>query len=106
MIFSIDRATWSADSLTQAMAAVRNKELGLRDAAKLHGILTTTLKDRLDDTNKYAKGSNNHLGRHPILPRAIEDELVQHILDREAMLFGSTRTEQINWRAKQPPQTG
>lgn len=91
MIFSIDRATWSADSLAQAMAAVRNKELGLRAAAKLHGIPTTTLRDRPDDKIKCAKGSNKHFGRPPILPRAIEDELVQHILDREAMLFGLIR---------------
>lgn len=87
------RATWSTQSLATAMAAVIDKRLGLRAAARAYGIPPTTLKDHLDGKYEHAMGDTKHLGRPSILPPAIEKELVDHIIKCERMFFGLTRKD-------------
>ena len=65
--------------------------MGLRAAARSYGIPTTTLKDRLDRKNKHATEYKKALGRPTTLPPNIEEELVKHILDSEAVFLGLTR---------------
>ena len=70
--------------MSLAISAVKTGDLGLRAAAKLHGIPTTTLKDHVDGKNKYAIGDTKYFGRPTTLPANLENELVQHILDSES----------------------
>ena len=81
------RATWSTQSLASAMAAVKDKRLGLRAAAREYGIPHTTLKDHIDGKYKHATGDTKHLGRPSILPPAQEKELADHIMKCESMFF-------------------
>ena len=58
----------------------------------MFGVPFSTLRDHYKDKNKFANGSNVHIGRPTILRKHIEDKLVKYILERETARFGLTRT--------------
>ena len=54
--------------------------MGFRAVARSYGVPTTTLKIHLGVHNTFAKDSSKHNGRPTMLPAALEEELVNHIL--------------------------
>lgn len=78
------RATWNEENLQRAMLSVRNG-VSLRKSAAQFGIPKTTLKRCLDS----GKMTKLPLGGKPVLG-TMEKELVNHILQREKLLFGLT----------------
>ena len=89
--FLFFRTSWSSIDMADAISQVRSGELGLREAARVYSLPTTTLKRRLDGGNKIATGSTKKDGRPTVLPDQLEEELAKHILTMEERLFGFTR---------------
>lgn len=86
--------TWSSESMTKAIEAVREKKMGWKKAAKTFRVPKTTLM-RLSQ-QKYGspeEASEAKMGRPTVLSRELEDELVKYCLAMEATFFGLTRSD-------------
>lgn len=88
-----DRAKWSADSLKNAIEAVKNGTMGVNEAAKNFGIPKSTLKDRIrkSDTEKHALGPSSCLGIDAEL------KLVRHIKTLQKFGFAPDRDSVRIW---------
>jgi len=83
---------WSEDDMQRALAAL-DDGMGLNAASRAFQIPKATLKRHKDDVNIVAKGSKKHLGTIITLPEVLEQQLADHILKLESMLFGLTRKD-------------
>lgn len=78
---------WTSVDMSSALEALSNGT-GLNAAARAFGVPKATLKRHLTGCNKTARGDVKHLGRTSDLPPELEDQLVKHILEMEAMFYG------------------
>ena len=69
--------------------AIKNKECVYELASKTYSVPKTTLVRRVKDKNKLIMGSKKGMLQNSILPSALEESLVSHILRIES-LFGLT----------------
>ena len=74
--------------MKKAINAIKNKECGYELASKTYSVPKTTLVRRVKDKNKLIMGSKKGMGQMSILPSALEESLVSHILRMEESLFG------------------
>lgn len=85
------RKQWDKVKMKSAVIAVKNKEMGLLKASKTYGVPRSTLKDYvkkpLEDIQKLL---DVPLGRKPILPVELEDELVEYCMNMECSYYGLT----------------
>nr|CAI5835801.1 unnamed protein product [Callosobruchus analis] len=73
--------------MRQAIINVQSHNMGYKLAAKTFNVPKTTLRRRLG-TQDNAKGDLG--GRRAIFSKAIEQEIVSHIIDMETRFFGLT----------------
>lgn len=81
------RQEWDERAMKEAINAVKEKRMGWQLAAKTFSVPATTLRRRFKK-NDATKGDLG--GRRTVLPREVEEELVQHIIDMETRFFGFT----------------
>lgn len=89
-----NRQSWSEESMSNALEALRNGACGYLKAAKQFGVPKSTLERRFKEKNKYATGHSKLLGsRRQTFPHELEQQLVEYVKNMESMLFGlSTRS--------------
>lgn len=84
---------WTSENMEKALKAVRNGELSLRSACSAYSVPKTTVKRHLAGINKFAVEATKHFG-HPVdLSAEMEEQLVQHVLKLEEMMFGISAVE-------------
>ena len=59
----MNRNSWQKENMEEAIAAIKDRKLGFKAAAKRFNVPRTTLRWRVLDQNKKAKGSCQQLGR-------------------------------------------
>lgn len=72
---------------------MRSKARNLNKMARKFNVPKATLKRKVDDRNKIARGRKKKFGRYTNLPPEIEEEIIDHILTLEKNLFGITRKD-------------
>ena len=85
--------TWDVTEMEMALNAMERGDMGLNAAAKFYGIPKATLSRHAKCQNKIANEATKFHGGQPTLPKELEDELVQHCMNLEAMFFGLTMDE-------------
>lgn len=90
-----NRQSWSEEDMSQAMQAVRSKEMGWLLAAKTFNVPKSTLRRRVNDKNKVLHGSKKGFlgGSVSVFSEEVESELVNHIKSLESRFFGLTCTD-------------
>ncbi|XP_067013640.2 uncharacterized protein [Anabrus simplex] len=84
------RKQWDKESMKMAINAVRDKKMGYKRASKAFKIPRATLKDYV----KRAGGLpieelvDTKIGRQPVLPKPLEDELVTYCMEMEKSFYG------------------
>lgn len=88
-----ERAKWSADSLKNAIESIKNRTMGINEAARNFGIPKSTLKDRIrkSDTEKHGLGPSSCLGIDAEL------KLVRHIKTLQKFGFAPDRDSVRIW---------
>ena len=86
------RKLWDENKMTQAIAAVRTKEMGFLKAARTFEMPRTTLF-RLVNARDLSPTTvaKTKLGRKTVLPAEIEELLVRYCLEMDCRYFGLTR---------------
>ena len=77
--------------MEKALKAYANEEVGLNEIIRTYAIPKATILRHHRGTNKYSKGKIQGNGRRSVLDFSMENELVAHIKNLEAMLFGITK---------------
>jgi hypothetical protein len=72
--------SWDTESLMQAIKAVCNKEMGYLAAAKKYKLPRSTLYDYVCSNWDPFQATQSKLGHKPIIPPALEEELVEYLL--------------------------
>ena len=90
----VKRQNWNKSDMEKAIDAIRSNSMGYKKACKLYGVPKTTLM-RLAKNLELTKEEavKIKLGRPTILPRELENELVQYLLQMENSFFGFTRSD-------------
>lgn len=76
-----------------ALASYRNGDMGFNECCRHYNIPKPTLKRHLAGKNVVANESVKATGRTTTLPPEVEQQLVDHILRLEHLLFGVTITD-------------
>ena len=79
---------WQQPDMEKALRAVKEENFSVRNAAKQFCVPRAALQRHLEGKNKYAVGGKQLFGSPTVLSKQQEDDIVQHILDLEAMLLG------------------
>ena len=75
-----------------AIHAVREKKMGFQKASKEFGVPRTSLFQLVpSEEQDEKKATSTTLGHKPVFNKELEHELVNYLLDMEAMFFGLTR---------------
>lgn len=83
------RKQWNPDSMKKAVEAVRMKEMGYKKAAKMFNVPRATLKDYVKKFEKSVEEVvSGKMGRKPVLPVELEEELVNYCLEMEKIYYG------------------
>ena len=89
-----DRQKWRKEDMQNAIDAVLRGEMGWLMASKEFSVPQATLRRRARNKNKYVNANAKGLGRfRRCLDEKLESDMVQHILNLEARLFGMTCVE-------------
>lgn len=75
---------WKYEDLKLALAAV-DDGVGVNESARMHNIPKTTLKRHI---STKATTPGGRIGHPMDLPRAVENDLVQHLMLLEKMFYG------------------
>ena len=74
--------------MANVIKAVRCKEMGLKTASRVFEVPRSTLKDKVNSKETdIEKLINTRLGRKPVLPSNVEEELVSYCLMTEKRFF-------------------
>lgn len=88
------RKTWNTEDMAAAVRMVREKKMGVKKASKHYDVPKTTLRrlasEVMSDPDTVVM---KKLGRKPVFPEHMEEELLQHLLDMESIYFGLTRQD-------------
>lgn len=88
------RKLWDAGAMTKAVEAVRANEMGYKKAAKLFKVPRATLKDYVKNSEKSVETLvSGRMGRKPVLPTELEEELVKYCLQMEKNYYGVTASD-------------
>ena len=79
--------------MSRALAAVRNGDMGVNEAARTYSVPRATLQRHLAGKNCFAVEHKKIVGSIADLPTEIEQELVSHVLKLEELMFGITPRE-------------
>lgn len=83
-----NRQSWTEESMTKAIDAVKNDEMGIKKASRAFNVPITTLRRRARGKNKRVRYGEKDLGgRKPILYAALEKDLTDYLIKME-MFFG------------------
>jgi hypothetical protein len=74
------------------LEAVRNSDNELNAAPRKYSVPKATLKRLLDGKNYFAVGNIQVIGSVGDIPPDVEEELINHILQLEQRIFGTTVT--------------
>ena len=89
-IFSgMPKNTYIQEALASGLEAVRTRNMSQRKAARCYGVQQVTLSDHL--LGKTMMGAK--AGRKPVLPREVEEELVDEALHAADKAFGISRVQ-------------
>ncbi len=86
------RKQWSNKSMVLAMEAVKAGRFGVNEAARMYGLPSSTLKDRLG--GRVVHGTNP--GRRPFLTQEEEKCLTDHLVHIAQLGYGKTRRQVLN----------
>ena len=85
------RKSWDKIKMIEAVIAVKNKEMGLLKASKIFQVPRSTLKDYVKKPeDELQKLLDVPLGRRPVLPPDVEDQLVEYCLQMDKTYYGLT----------------
>jgi lipid II:glycine glycyltransferase (peptidoglycan interpeptide bridge formation enzyme) len=87
------RKTWDKEAMLKATEAVKNEEMGTLKASQDFNVPRSILRDHLkEDTegNDVQVCVEVRLGRKPVFPRPVEDQLVEYFVMMEKQFFGQT----------------
>lgn len=88
------RKKWRKEDMVRAIEAVRSHEMGYKKAADRFNVPRTTLFRLSTKSNiTPAQAVETKLGRSPVLPRNLEDQLVDYLLLMEKKFYGLTRSD-------------
>jgi hypothetical protein len=88
---AVKRHTWDEHDMIRAINSIREKKMGLKKAVKQFNVPKTTLKRYANQTSKTPEECvATRIGRKSILPPALEEELVDYVLELEKRFFGFT----------------
>lgn len=88
------RKIWNKQAMINAIIAVREKTMGLKKAVKVFSVPKTTLQRFVHQTEYSAEEIvEKKLGRKPVLPTNLEEQLVQYLLLMESKYYGLTRRD-------------
>jgi len=79
---------WTAEDMERALSAMERGGMGLNAAAKSYNVPKATLSRHQKSTNLIANGTVTFHGQSCVLTQSMEEELVAHCLQLEAMYFG------------------
>lgn len=79
--------------MEKAVRDVRNKRLGFLKAAKIYNVPRTTLFRQAKLGEISSKPMKARMGRKTILSPALEEQLVEYLLEIEKKFFGLTRRD-------------
>ncbi|KAI5715791.1 hypothetical protein M8J77_022459 [Diaphorina citri] len=89
-----NRHSWRKEDMELAIKSIREKEMGLKKAAKSYNVPKTTLRRlSLDPNVSYVNLEVPKLGRKPILTDELEKKLVEYLQIMEAKYYGLTRMD-------------
>lgn len=89
----VHRKLWNKEDMAKAIKAVQDNVIGLKKASKIFCVPRATLQ-RLSRLKKLPEeAACTKLGRKPIIPEALEEELVQYLLIMERKFYGLTRQD-------------
>lgn len=74
----------------RALQAYRNGDMGFNECCRQYGIPKPTLNRHLKGKNSVANEEVKSLGRKCVIPLAVEQDIVNHILKLEGLMFGLT----------------
>jgi len=72
--------SWDKENMKKAIKAGRNKELGHLAAAKQYNVPRSILCDYFRSNRGPFQATRSKLGRKPIIPPALEQQFVEHLL--------------------------
>ncbi|KAJ4433385.1 hypothetical protein ANN_15644 [Periplaneta americana] len=82
------REKWDADAMMKAVEAV-HKKMDFLKASKAFNLLRSTLENHANHKSKDVVAlCSTKLGRKPVLPEALEDDLVKYCLTMEERYYG------------------
>lgn len=93
---SPQRKKWNEKDMKKAVIAVRSKRMGYLKACKTFNVPRATLFRLCKKDGAASEVCQTKLGRKPILPDYLEEELVKHCLAMEKTFYGLTRRDVCN----------
>ena len=85
------RGSWSSECLLNAMKAVRNRGMSVKQASERYQIPRSTLRDRLNDIGKVVEdNAPPKLGPGPVISGDFEEELAERAVFLSKMFYGIT----------------
>lgn len=88
------RKLWSQTQMAKAIEAVREKKMGYLKASKEFRVPRATLFRLANSTETNAStAASTILGRKPVFPKELEDELQKYLVEMEAMFYGLTKRD-------------
>ncbi|KAJ8968235.1 hypothetical protein NQ317_011351 [Molorchus minor] len=87
------RKAWDPIRMKAAVQAMRNKEMGSFKASRVFGVPQTTLERYAKNDTPADEIVRTKMGRSPILPEDLEQELVRYCLQMEQKFFGLSRKD-------------
>lgn len=83
--------------MANAIKAVRCKEMGLKTASRVFEVPRSTLKDKVNSKETdIEKLISTRLGRKPVLPSNVEEELVSYCLMMEKVFWAQNKRYEAN----------
>ncbi|GBP32552.1 hypothetical protein EVAR_23964_1 [Eumeta japonica] len=87
------RKQWTRNNMIEAVKSVREKKMGLKKAVKLYNVPKTTLQRFVHSDQPPEEVVNTNIGRKPVLPPQLEENLVSYLLTMESKFYGLTRQD-------------
>ena len=87
------RKPWTAENMKQCLADIESGKRGVNAASKYYNIPKPSIRRYRLGLNKISNTEKIHRGAPLILPKHVEEELVQHMKDLDGMFFGMTKKE-------------
>ena len=82
------QASYSTADIEMALEDVSKKKMSLREVAKKYGVPKSTLSDKLHGKSPVS----TKLGRPPIIPEQVEDDMARRVILSAEQGFGLSRS--------------